>query len=46
LTPLPGGAGTVDAGGVDPLGTVVAPNGHTLYVAHVSQDDPNGGRLT
>jgi 6-phosphogluconolactonase (cycloisomerase 2 family) len=45
LTPLPEGAGTVDSGGETPLGTVVAPNGHTLYVAHVSEDDPNGGTI-
>jgi 6-phosphogluconolactonase (cycloisomerase 2 family) len=45
LTPLPDGADTVDSGGEIPLGTVVAPNGHTLYVAHVSEDDPNGGTI-
>jgi len=45
LTPLPGGAGTVDSRGDTPVGTVVSPNGRTLYIAHVFQGDPNGGTI-
>jgi 6-phosphogluconolactonase (cycloisomerase 2 family) len=45
LTSLPEGAGTVGSGGETPLGTVVSPNGRMLYVAHVFEDDPNGGTI-
>lgn len=46
LSPLPGAAATVPSGGVDPVGGVVAPDGRTLYFAHVFEENPTGGSIS